>query len=373
MNPATDNRSVTGNALSEETGAITIRRPDDFHLHLRDGAMMRAVLPYTANTFARAVIMPNLVPPVTTPEAAAAYRRRILDELPEGSDFLPLMTCFLTDDTVPEQLACGFAENIWVAAKLFPAGATTNSHNGVRDIPGLDPVLERMEKIGMPLLVHGETTDPEVDIFDRENVFMETVMLPLLQRHQGLKAVIEHVTTEETVSIVREYAPRVAGTITPHHLLINRTSIFQGGLQPYNYCLPVAKREHHRQALRRAATSGDACFFLGTDSAPHPRSAKEAAHASAGLFVGGTALQCYARVFEEEGALGKLEAFASEYGARFYGLPLNRGRITLYRHVNKLPEYIHVPGGEDVRVFQGGEDLAWSLEQDPFTPRASAT
>ena len=254
--------------------SITIRRPDDWHVHLRDGAMLKAVLPFTAAQFARGIIMPNLVPPVTTVAAAAAYRERIIAARPSGSDFQPLMTCYLTDSTAPDEIEKGFAEGVWVAAKLYPAGATTNAHHGVTDIPGLAPVFERMEKIGMPVLIHGEATDPAVDIFDREAVFMEQTLLPLLKRHTGLKTVIEHVTTAETADIVRAHAPRVAGTITPHHLIINRTSLFQGGLRPHLYCLPVAKRERHRLALRKAATSGESCFFIGTDTAPHAETAQ---------------------------------------------------------------------------------------------------
>ena len=244
-------------AAPNKAEGITIRRPDDWHVHLRDGAMLRAVLPFTAGQFARGIIMPNLVPPVTTVDAAAAYRDRILAARPTGSDFEPLMTCYLTDTTSPDEIEKGYSEKVWFAAKLYPAGATTNAHHGVTDIKGLRPVLERMERIGMPVLIHGEATDPAVDVFDREAVFMEQSLLPLLRDHPGLKVVIEHVTTRETVEIVRAHAPRVAGTVTPHHLVINRTSIFQGGLRPHLYCLPVAKREHHRLALRQAVTSGD--------------------------------------------------------------------------------------------------------------------
>lgn len=339
---------------------ITIRRPDDFHVHLRDGAMLHAVLPFTAAQFARGIIMPNLVPPVTTVAAAIAYRGRILAARPAGSDFVPLMTCYLTDATSPDEIENGFAEGVWTAAKLYPAGATTNAHCGVTDIPRLAPVLERMEKIGMPVLIHGESTDPAVDIFDREAAFMEQSMLPLLKRHAGLKIVIEHVTTAETVDIVRAHASHTAGTITPHHLVINRTSIFQGGLRPHLYCLPVAKRERHRLALRKAATSGDACFFAGTDTAPHRRTAKEAECCSAGVFGGATALQTYVQVFDEEGALDRFEAFASENGARFYGLKLNSGTITLERRESPVMAAVAVEDTEVV-VFQGGQTLPWSI------------
>src|SRR5215831_7088440 len=349
--------SVTGlfdHATTKRVDSITIRRPDDFHVHLRDGAMLEAVLPFTAAQFARGVIMPNLVPPVTSVAMAAAYRKRILSVRPEGSDFLPLMTCYLTDATAPDEIERGFRDGVWVAAKLYPAGATTNAHYGVTDIPSLAPVLERMEKIGMPVLIHGESTDPAVDIFDREAVFMEQNLLPLLQRHPGLKIVIEHVTTAGTADIVRAHAARAAGTITPHHLVINRTSIFQGGLRPHLYCLPVAKREHHRLSLRKAATGGEACFFIGTDTAPHRRTAKEAECCSAGVFGGATALQTYVQVFDEEGALDRFEAFASVNGARFYGLEPNRGTIVLERRETPVMAAVPVEDTEVV-VFQGGQ------------------
>jgi dihydroorotase len=341
---------------------ITIRRPDDWHVHLRDGDMLRSVLPFTAAQFARGIIMPNLVPPVTTPAMAAAYRDRILAELPDGSDFQPLMTCYLTDTTSPDDIERGYADGIWVAAKLYPAGATTNAHHGVTSIAGLAPVLERMERVGMKLLVHGEATDPAVDIFDREAVFMETELLPLLARHPGLRIVVEHATTAETLDIVRAHAKRAAATITPHHLVINRTSIFQGGLRPHLYCLPVAKRERHRLALRAAATSGDTCFFIGTDTAPHPRRNKERECCAAGAFVGATALQTYIQVFDEESALDRFEAFASLNGARFYGFTPNSGTVTLERRVSRVPAAVAIDGDEVV-VFRGGEDLPWSIAE----------
>jgi len=347
-------------AGAKRTDRTTIRRPDDFHVHLRDGAMLQAVLPFTAAQFARGIIMPNLVPPVTSVAAAIAYRERILAARSKDSDFTPLMTCYLTDATSPDEIEKGFRDGVWAAAKLYPAGATTNAHHGVTDIPKLAPVLERMEKIGMPVLIHGESTDPAVDIFDREAVFMEQSMLPLLKRHEGLKIVIEHVTTAETVDIVRAHASHTAGTITPHHLVINRTSIFQGGLRPHLYCLPVAKREHHRLALRKAVTSGDKCFFAGTDTAPHRRTAKEAECCSAGVFGGATALQTYVQVFDEEGALDRFEAFASENGARFYGLELNSGTITLERRESPVMAAVAVED-TDVVVFQGGQTLPWSI------------
>jgi dihydroorotase len=340
--------------------SITLRRPDDWHVHLRDGAMLKAVLPFTAAQFARGIIMPNLVPPVTTVAMAASYRERILAARPSGSDFQPLMTCYLTDSTSPDEIEKGHSEGVWVAAKLYPAGATTNAHHGVTDIAALAPVFERMEKIGMPVLVHGEATDPAIDIFDREAAFMEQSLLPLLKRHAGLKVVVEHITTAETADLVRSHAPRVAGTITPHHLVINRTSIFQGGLRPHLYCLPVAKREHHRQALRKAATSGASCYFIGTDTAPHLRNRKEAECCSAGIFGGATALQTYVQVFDEENALDRFEAFASLNGAQFYRLKLNTGTITLERKPSRVSASIPVDN-EDVVVFRGDESLSWSI------------
>jgi dihydroorotase len=342
--------------------SITIRRPDDWHVHLRDGAMLEAVLPFTAAQFARGIIMPNLVPPVTAVAAAAAYRDRILAARPLGSDFQPLMTCYLTDTTSPDEIEKGHAEGVWVAAKLYPAGATTNAHHGVTDIVGISRVLERMEKIGMPVLIHGEATDPAIDVFDREAVFMEQSLLPLLKRHAGLKVVVEHVTTAETADIVRAHAPRVAGTITPHHLVINRTSIFQGGLRPHLYCLPVAKRERHRQALRKAATSGSSCFFIGTDTAPHLKSLKEAACGCAGIFVGAVALQTYVQVFDEENALDRFESFASLNGAQFYGVKPNSGTMVLKRQPGHVIPSVAVDGDE-VLVFRGGENLAWSIAE----------
>lgn len=346
--------------VQEPVQSLSIRRPDDWHVHLRDGPMLRAVLPFTAAQFARGIIMPNLIPPVTTAAAAGEYRERILAARPPGADFVPLMTCYLTDTTSPDEIEAGHREGVWVAAKLYPAGATTNAHHGVTDILRLSPVLERMERIGMPLLVHGEVTDPAVDVFDREAVFMQRVLAPLLERHKGLKVVVEHVTTAEAVDLVRAHAPRVAATITPHHLVINRTSLFQGGLRPHLYCLPVAKRERHRLALRKAATSGEASFFLGTDTAPHTKSAKEAACGCAGVFVAATALQTYVQVFDEEGALDRFEGFASLNGARFYGLPPNTGTIDLVRRPTRAAATV-VVDDQDVVIFRGGEELAWSL------------
>ncbi|GGF26164.1 dihydroorotase [Aliidongia dinghuensis] len=339
---------------------LTIRRPDDWHVHLRDGAMLEAVVGYTARQFARAIIMPNLVPPVTTAEAAAAYRTRILAALPKGHDFTPLMTCYLTDTTDPDQLADGFARGIFTAAKLYPAKATTNSAFGVTDVTKLTPVFERMAKIGMPLLIHGEVTDAEVDIFDREAVFVDTVLIPLRARVPGLKIVLEHITTAEAAAYVMDAEPGIAATVTPHHLLINRNAIFQGGLRPHAYCLPVAKRESHRQALRLAVASVSDRFFLGTDTAPHPRHAKEAECCAAGVFCAPSALEIYASIFDELGALDRFESFASLNGPRFYGLPVNEGTVTLERAETAIPESVgEMVGG--LRPFRAGETVHWRM------------
>ena len=336
---------------------LTIRRPDDWHVHLRDGPMLAAVAPYTARQFARAIVMPNLVPPVTTVLAAEAYRERIIAALPDGTGFTPLMTCYLTDEADPAELARGFEAGAWVAAKLYPANATTNSAQGVTDIANIRPALEAMQRIGMPLLVHGEVTDPEVDIFDREAVFIERVLAGVIRDFPALKIVFEHITTAEAVAFVEASGPNLAATVTPHHLHINRNAIFAGGLRPHAYCLPVAKRERHRLAVRRAATSGSAKFFLGTDSAPHATSAKENACGCAGIFNAPYALESYAAVFEAEGALNRFEAFASEHGPRFYGLPLNEGTITLER------ASVAVPGklteAAELVPFHAGETLGW--------------
>ncbi|NUQ17996.1 MAG: dihydroorotase, partial [Sphingomonas sp.] len=298
---------------------LTIRRPDDWHVHLRDGDMLRAVAPYTARQFARAIVMPNLAPPVTTAEAAAAYRDRIVKAA--GPGFTPLMTCYLTDDTHPDEIARGFDEGVWIAAKLYPAGATTNSASGVTNIDNIYPLLERMQRIGMVLCVHGEVTDPHVDVFDREAVFIERVLGPVSRDFPELKIVLEHITTAEAVQFVESAVPTIAATVTPQHLIINRNAIFAGGLRPHAYCLPVAKREKHRLAVRQAATSGSPKFFLGTDSAPHARHAKESGCGCAGIFNAPFALESYATVFDADGKLDNFEAFASVNGARVYGLP----------------------------------------------------
>ncbi len=337
---------------------ITLRRPDDWHLHLRDGAMLAAVLPLTARQFARAIIMPNLVPPVTDVASAVAYRGRILAALPKGADFTPLMTCYLTDTTDPAELARGHRDGVFAAVKLYPARATTNSAHGVTDITKTYPALELMAERGLPLLVHGEVTDPAIDVFDREAVFIEQVLAPLHRRFPMLKIVLEHVTTEEAVAFVGAAGPTVAATITAHHLVINRNALFVGGIRPHLYCLPIAKREKHRQSLRRAAVSGNAKFFLGTDSAPHPAADKEAACGCAGIFTAPAALEIYAQVFAEEGALDRLEDFASLNGPRFYGLAPNERRITLRRGTSRIPARI-AAGDAEIVPFLAGEDTAW--------------
>ncbi len=342
------------------TERLTIRRPDDWHVHLRDGPMLAAVAGYTARQFARAIVMPNLTPPVTSVAAAAAYRDRILAVLPEGADFTPLMTCYLTDDADPDELARGFGDGVFTAAKLYPAHATTNSAHGVTDIANIHPALEAMQRVGMPLLVHGEVTDPDVDIFDREAVFIERVLEPLVARFPELKIVFEHITTAEAADYVAESGPKIGATITPQHLHINRNAMLVGGIRPHMYCLPVAKRERHRLALRKAATSGSPKYFLGTDSAPHAVSAKESACGCAGIFNAPYALESYAAVFEEEGALDRLEAFASENGPRFYGLPLNEGTLTLERSAVEVPDRLAL-GFTDIVPFHAGERLGWRL------------
>ena len=337
---------------------LTIRRPDDWHVHLRDGEMLKLVAPFTARQFARAIVMPNLVPPITTPRAAQEYRQRIWDAA--GHDFRPLMTFYLTDEAEPDLVERGFTEDVWIAAKLYPANATTNSAFGVTDIRNIHPVLERMQAIGMVLCVHGEVTDPEVDVFDREAVFIERVLDPLMRDFPELKVVLEHITTEEAANFIETAGPNLAATITPQHLTLNRNAMFELGLRPHAYCLPVAKREKHRLAVRRAATSGSPKFFLGTDSAPHARHAKESGCGCAGIFNAPYALEAYATVFDEEGALDKLEAFASENGPRFYGLPLNAGTVTLERRLEQVPDTL---GRGDVELvpFLAGSELAWSL------------
>jgi dihydroorotase len=343
------------------TDSITIRKPDDWHVHLRDGDIMRGVVPFTARQFARAIVMPNLSPPVTDVAATAAYRDRIIAAIPDGTNFTPLMTAYLTDGTDPEEMARGFAAGVFTAAKLYPANATTNSAHGVSDVAAIMPVLARMQDIGMPLLIHGEVTDHDVDIFDREAVFIERTLGPLARDLPGLKIVFEHITTRQAVQFVMAGGPNIAATITPQHLHINRNAMLVGGIRPHAYCLPVAKREEHRLALRKAAVSGSAKFFLGTDSAPHEISAKESSCGCAGIFNAPFAIESYAAVFDAEGALDKLEAFASEHGPNFYGLPLNEGTVTLIRSAHLVPGQVDA-NGTPIVPFHAGEELGWRLK-----------
>jgi len=332
--------------------SLTIRRPDDWHVHLRDGDMLAAVAPYTARQFARAIVMPNLLPPVTSVEAAIAYRDRI--RAAAGGDFEPLMTAYLTDESDPAELVRGFEDGVWIAAKLYPAGATTNSASGVTAIRNIYPALERMQKLGMVLCVHGEVTDPEVDVFDREAAFIDRILSTLVDDFPDLKIVFEHVTTADAADFVRDAPATVAATITPQHLHINRNAMFAGGLRPHAYCLPVAKREAHRLAVRRAAVSGSPKYFLGTDSAPHARSAKESACGCAGIFNAPYALESYAQVFDQEDALDRFEAFAAEHGANFYGLPQNEGTVTLEPVEQIVPDAV-----SGLVPFHAGECLRW--------------
>jgi len=340
------------------TSQITIRRPDDWHVHLRDGEMLEAVVGYTARQFARAIIMPNLTPPVITVAAAEAYRGRILDALPAGADFTPLMVCYLTDDADPAEIARGYEQGVFAACKLYPAHATTNSAHGVTDIRKLTGLLETMQRIGMPLLIHGEVTDRDIDIFDREAVFIERVLTPLVRDFPALKIVLEHITTAEAAEFVAGSGPQIGATITPQHLIINRNAIFDGGIRPHAYCLPVAKRERHRLAVRKAAVSGSPKFFLGTDSAPHGIGRKEAACGCAGIFNAPYAMESYAQVFDEEGVLDRLEGFASEHGPNFYGLPLNEGTVTLKRE-DVTVEDVVTHGDIRVVPFHAGETMRW--------------
>ena len=344
---------------------IIIRRPDDWHVHLRDGAMLDAVLPFTARQFSRAIVMPNLAVPVTTAALAADYRRKILQALPDEKiceGFVPLMTCYLTDETSANDISQGYTDGVFAAAKLYPANATTNSAHGVTNINELDAVFEGMQDIGMPLLVHGEVTDPKVDIFDREAIYIERVLILLTKKFPKLKIVMEHVTTKDAVDFVRAHQNQVAATITAHHLMLNRNDIFQGGIHPHRYCLPIAKREVHQLALREAATSGDTCFFLGTDTAPHPLSDKEAACGCAGIFTAVNALELYTQVFDEENELEKLEGFASLHGSAFYGMDLNDDHVTLVRENVRIPGSIPVSDGSSIRPFRAGQTLGWKLK-----------
>jgi dihydroorotase len=342
------------------TDRITIRRPDDWHVHLRDGDMLKAVAGYTARQFRRAIVMPNLKPPVTTPAMAQAYRARILEALPPGSDFDPLITCYLTNDTDPDVIAQGFESGAFAAAKLYPANATTNSAFGVTDIEHIFPVLARMEEIGMPFLVHGEVTDHEVDVFDREAVFIDRIFSKIVTRFPQLRTVFEHITTEDAAQFVAAAGPNIAATITPQHLHLSRNDMLVGGIRPHLYCLPILKREKHRLALRKAATSGSPKFFLGTDTAPHAIETKEAACGCAGIFNAPFAIESYAAVFDEEGALDKLEAFAALNGPAFYRLPVNEDMITLERGGLTVPTRIAAAGSALV-PFHAGETMAWRL------------
>ncbi len=339
---------------------LTITSPDDWHLHLRDGAEMAAVVGFSARAFSRAVVMPNLAPPVTTTAQASAYRDRIVEALPDGVVFEPLMTLYLTDLTSPREIEKAAASRMVAAVKLYPAGATTNSEAGVTDLEKAAPALAAMVDLGLPLLVHGEVTDPTVDIFDREKVFIDRVLGPIVERWPDLKVVFEHITTADAVAWVLQAPQTVAATITPHHLLYDRNAIFSGGLRPHFYCLPVLKRGHHREALVWAATSGSPRFFLGTDSAPHARHAKEAPRGCAGIFSAHAALELYAEVFEAAGALDRLEAFASHHGSDFYGLPRNGGTLTLVREEWTVPE-VYAFGDHEVVPLRAGENVRWRV------------
>jgi dihydroorotase len=357
--PSSPNAAASAGAPS----TLTLARPDDWHLHLRDGAMLAAVLPHTARQFGRAIVMPNLKPPVTTTEAARAYRERILAALPAGMTFEPLMTLYLTDNTGPDEIRRARESGFVHGVKLYPAGATTNSDAGVTDLAKCAKTLEAMQETGMPLLVHGEVTDPSVDLFDREKVFIDRVMEPLRRDFPALKVVFEHITTKDAAEYVRGAgaAPGLLGaTITAHHLLYNRNAIFQGGIRPHYYCLPVLKREAHRVALVAAASSGDPRFFLGTDSAPHPKGLKEHACGCAGCYTALHALELYAEAFDQAGALDKLEGFASFFGADFYGLPRSNASVTLVREPWTLPAAIEA-GDTSVVPLRGGEEIGWRL------------
>ena len=339
---------------------LKLRRPDDWHLHLRDGAAMQSVVGHTAAQFGRAIVMPNLKPPVTTTDAALAYRQRILEALPNGSGFEPLMTLYLTDNTSAEEIHKAYASGQIHAVKYYPAGATTNSDSGVTDISKPRSALEALQDVGMPLLVHGEVTDPDVDIFDREAVFIDTLLRPLIERMPTLSVVLEHITTQQGIEFVEQGPDTVAGTLTAHHLLMNRNAIFNGGIRPHNYCLPILKRELHRQALVNAATSGNPKFFLGTDSAPHAQDAKESACGCAGLYTAHAAIELYAEAFAQANALDKLEGFASEFGPRFYGLPENQDSIVLERAEWQIPD--HYPlGNQRVIPMRAGEQVKWKM------------
>ncbi|MGH7090412.1 MAG: dihydroorotase [Stellaceae bacterium] len=341
---------------------IAIRRPDDWHLHVRDGAMLKATLPFSANHFGRGIIMPNLVPPVRTVADARAYRDRLMAARPEGSHFTPLMTCYMTDETDPDEVERGYREGVFTAVKIYPAHATTYSAHGVTDFRKIARILARMEKIGMRLLLHGEEADPAIDVFDRESVFIDRRLTPWLKDFPGLKMVLEHISTARAVQFVRANAPQLGATITPYHMMLTRTDFLGYGLKPYMYCMPVIKRTEDKLALREAATSGDPCFFLGTDSAPHPVAKKLDVNGIPGLFNAPVAIESYAQVFEEEGKLDKLEAFASLNGPRHYGLEPNPDKITLGAEPWTAPEEVAVEGPEErALVHRGGESIRWRV------------
>jgi len=352
-----DSRTITAPPILT---TLTLTRPDDWHLHLRDGAQMHAVLPHTARRFARAIVMPNLRPPLVTTAMALAYRERILAALPQGMRFEPLMTLYLTDHTAPAEIIAAKASGAIHGVKYYPAGATTNSDSGVTGIARCYATLEAMQQAGMPLLVHGEATDPAVDVFDREKVFIKQVLVPITQRFPQLRVVFEHITTREAVEFVAGAADNIAATITAHHLLLNRNALFQGGIRPHHYCLPVLKRESHRRALVAAAISGNPKFFLGTDSAPHSKASKEAACGCAGIYSAHAAIELYAEAFEQAGALDKLEAFASFHGADFYRLPRNQDTITLVKQSWNVPAQLEF-AGEVLIPLRAGESLAWKM------------
>ena len=342
------------------TDTLTLIRPDDWHVHLRDDQMLKDVVNFTARQFGRAIIMPNLKPPVTTIAAGKAYRQRILDAVDPALDFTPLMTCYLTDTIDAEEVTEGHKQGVFTACKLYPANATTNSAHGVTNVKNIYPTLEAMQKIGMPLLLHGEVTHSHVDIFDREAQFIEEVLKGVIADFPELKIVMEHITTKDAADFVAEAGPNIAATITPHHLEFNRNAIFEGGIRPHNYCLPIAKRERHRLALRKAAISGSEKFFLGTDTAPHVIAAKESSCGCAGIFNAPHAIESYAKVFDEENAMDKLEGFASLFGPRFYGLPVNKGTITLKKTPALVPSTISADN-TTVIPFHAGETLNWSM------------
>ena len=346
--------------MTAQSQVLKIRRPDDWHIHLRDDDMLKTVVPYTSEFYGRAIVMPNLVPPVTTVAAAIAYRQRIMDAVPAGHDFTPLMTCYLTDSLDPDELERGFTSGLFTAAKLYPAHATTNSSHGVTDIASITRVLERMQKLGMPLLIHGEVTDAHVDIFDREARFIETVMVPLRSQFPALKVVMEHITTQDAAEYVAAADETLGATITPQHLMFNRNHMLVGGIRPHLYCLPILKRNVHQEALRKLVASGHPRVFLGTDTAPHLRHLKEASCGCAGVFNAPASLPAYATVFEELNALEHFEAFCSENGPRFYGLPLNEGTITLVREPWQVPESIAL-GSHSLVPFLAGETLNWRI------------